>query len=64
MADPTEPDDAPTERPATWENLVVGKAKELLGLAVGDQDLAEEGEAQEEVAHEVHEEFDEEHGRD
>jgi uncharacterized protein YjbJ (UPF0337 family) len=54
----TEPDDAPTEAPATWENVVVGKAKEMLGHALGDDERAAEGEDQEEVAHEVREEFD------
>jgi uncharacterized protein YjbJ (UPF0337 family) len=61
MRDGTESDDTPTEAPATWENVVVGKAKHLLGSAVGDDELAEEGEAQEEVAHEVHEEYEQEH---
>ncbi len=51
--------DVPTHSPATWENVVVGKAKHLLGSLVGDEEYAEEGEAQEEVAHEVHEEYEE-----
>jgi uncharacterized protein YjbJ (UPF0337 family) len=55
----TEPDDAPIDAPATWENVVVGKAKEVLGRALGDDGLAAEGEDQEDVAHEVREEFDE-----
>jgi uncharacterized protein YjbJ (UPF0337 family) len=49
------------ESPATWENVVVGKAKEVLGRAIGDADLAEQGEEQEEIAHEVREEFRSEH---
>jgi uncharacterized protein YjbJ (UPF0337 family) len=49
-------DDARTESPATWENVVVGKAKEVVGHAIGDEDLAEEGEDQEEIAREVREE--------
>jgi RNA polymerase sigma factor (sigma-70 family) len=49
-------DAIPTEAPATWENVVVGKAKEALGHAVRDDDLAEEGADQVEVAHEVHDE--------
>jgi uncharacterized protein YjbJ (UPF0337 family) len=53
--------DEPTESPATWENVVVGKAKEVLGHAIGDEELTQEGEDQEEVAHEVREEFEEEH---
>ena len=53
--------DEPIERPATWENLVVGEAKELFGRVTGDKELAEEGEEQIEVAHEVREEFREEH---
>lgn len=54
-----EPNDEPIESPATWENVVVGKAKEFLGRATGDDELAEEGEEQAEIAHEVREEFDE-----
>jgi uncharacterized protein YjbJ (UPF0337 family) len=49
-------DDERSESPATWENVVVGKAKEVLGHAIGDEDLAGEGEDQEAVAHEVREE--------
>ncbi|MEO8888262.1 MAG: hypothetical protein ABI301_06985 [Jatrophihabitantaceae bacterium] len=55
--------DEPTESPATWENVVVGKAKEVVGHALGDEKLAEEGEEQEEIAHEVREDYDDEHGR-
>ncbi|MDQ1736764.1 MAG: hypothetical protein QOH56_3015 [Pseudonocardiales bacterium] len=50
-------DHEPTESPATWENVVVGKAKEVIGRAVGDEELAEEGEEQEEIAHEVRAKF-------
>ena len=49
------------ERPATWENVLVGKAKEAVGHVVRDDDLIEEGAEQEEVAHEVREEFREDH---
>jgi uncharacterized protein YjbJ (UPF0337 family) len=52
-------DGEPTESPATWENLIVGKAKEFLGHVTGDEKLTEEGEEQVEIAHEVHDEFDE-----
>ncbi len=52
--------DGPDESPATWENVVVGEAKELIGKATGDDELAEEGEDQVEVAHEVREEYKEE----
>lgn len=45
------------ESPATWENIVVGKAKEVLGNAFGDEELAEQGEQQEEIAHQVREEY-------
>lgn len=55
--EPTEP----TEAPATWENVVVGKAKEAVGHVLRDEELVEEGEEQEEVAHEVREEFKEHH---
>lgn len=63
--DRAEPDDAAageeaTDSPATWENVVVGKAKHLIGRVLHDEELAEEGEEQEEIAHEVHDEVDEE----
>lgn len=45
------------ERPATWENVAVGKAKEALGHAIGDEELAAEGAEQEEIAHEVRDEY-------
>jgi uncharacterized protein YjbJ (UPF0337 family) len=45
------------ESPATWENLAVGKAKEVIGKVLHDEELEEEGEEQEEVAHEVREEY-------
>lgn len=53
-------DNEPIESPATWENVVVGKAKEVVGRATGDEELTEEGEDQEEIAHEVREEFSDE----
>jgi uncharacterized protein YjbJ (UPF0337 family) len=56
-----ETDGEPTEAPATWENVVVGKAKEAVGHALRDEELVEEGEEQEEVAHEVRGEFKEHH---
>lgn len=54
-------EDEVPDAPATWENVVVGKAKEALGHAIGDHELSDEGEDQAEIAHEVREEFDEEH---
>jgi uncharacterized protein YjbJ (UPF0337 family) len=51
----------PDERPATWENEVVGEAKKLTGHVIGDKELAEEGEEQLEIAHEVREEYREKH---
>jgi uncharacterized protein YjbJ (UPF0337 family) len=56
-----DPDEGPEERPATWENEVVGEAKELLGRAVGDKELAQEGEDQAEIARQVHDEYEEKH---
>jgi len=53
----TDREDEPTEPPATWENEVVGKAKEVVGRAVGDEEYAEEGEEQDDIAHEVREEY-------
>jgi uncharacterized protein YjbJ (UPF0337 family) len=50
------PDDEPTESPATWENVVVGKVKQAIGHVTNDDELTEEGEEQEEIAHEVHDE--------
>jgi uncharacterized protein YjbJ (UPF0337 family) len=49
-------EDEPTEAPATWENVVVGKAKEFVGRLAGDEELTQEGEDQEEIAHEVSDE--------
>jgi uncharacterized protein YjbJ (UPF0337 family) len=49
------------EKPATWENIVVGKAKEAVGRVIGDEELVTEGEDQEEVAHEVRSEFESHH---
>jgi uncharacterized protein YjbJ (UPF0337 family) len=50
------------ESPATWENVVVGKAIEMVGRVTGNEKMTEEGEDQEETAHEVREEFAEEQG--
>lgn len=61
----TTPSDEPVpESPATWENVAVGKAKEVLGKITGDDALADEGEEQEAIAHEVREEFEEEQHTD
>jgi uncharacterized protein YjbJ (UPF0337 family) len=49
--------DQPEEAPATWENVVVGKAKEALGRVTGDDELEEEGEDQVEIAYEVREDY-------
>jgi uncharacterized protein YjbJ (UPF0337 family) len=54
-------DDETTESPATWENVVVGKVMEVVGHAIGNEEMTEEGEDQEEVAHEVRDEFRDEH---
>jgi uncharacterized protein YjbJ (UPF0337 family) len=56
-----EREDEPTESPATWENVVVGKVKQVIGHTIRDEELVEEGEEQEEVAHEVHDEVEQEH---
>jgi uncharacterized protein YjbJ (UPF0337 family) len=56
-----EREDEPTESPATWENVVVGKVKQVIGHTIRDEELVEEGEEQEEVAHEVHAEAEVEH---
>jgi uncharacterized protein YjbJ (UPF0337 family) len=44
------------EDPATWENIVVGKAKQVIGRAIGDEEFEDEGEDQAEIAQEVHDE--------
>ena len=43
---------------ATWENVVVGKAKQVVGHVLHDEELEEEGDEQEEIAHEVRDEED------
>jgi uncharacterized protein YjbJ (UPF0337 family) len=52
-----ESEDAVPQPPATWENLVVGEAKEVAGRMLKNEELAEAGEEQKEIAHEVHEEY-------
>jgi uncharacterized protein YjbJ (UPF0337 family) len=49
------------ESPATWENVAVGKAKEIIGHALGDEERADEGEQQDDIAHEVRNEYRREH---
>jgi uncharacterized protein YjbJ (UPF0337 family) len=49
------------EAPATWENVVVGRAKEALGHVLRDDELVEQGEEQDVIAHEVREEYEGEH---
>ena len=49
------------ESPATWENVVVGEAKDVAGRVLHNDELAEDGEEQKHVAHEVREEYQEEH---
>lgn len=49
------------ESPATWENVVVGEAKEVAGRLLHNDELTEDGEEQKEIAHEVREEYREEH---
>ena len=56
--------DDPDERPATWENVAVGEAKELVGHVIGDDEMAEEGEEQVEIAHEVRAEHEEKEKED
>lgn len=47
----TEDHDQPA--PATWENVVVGEAKQALGHVVGSEELIDEGEDQVDVAIEL-----------
>jgi uncharacterized protein YjbJ (UPF0337 family) len=56
-------EDEVEDSPATWENVLVGQAKEFVGRVVGNEELAEEGEDQTEVAHEVRDEYEEEDER-
>jgi uncharacterized protein YjbJ (UPF0337 family) len=58
--DATTPDEVP-ESPATWENVAVGKAEELLGRATGNERLKDEGEEREEIAREVRGEYEAQH---
>jgi uncharacterized protein YjbJ (UPF0337 family) len=53
----------PEESPATWENVVVGKAKEVLGHLTHDKEIEEEGAEQVDAAHEAREDYREEHDR-
>ena len=46
-----------TEAPATWENVAVGEAKEVAGHLMHNEELAEEGEEQVKIAHEVRGEY-------
>lgn len=55
-----EPSEEPSESPATWENVVVGEAKEIVGRAFRDDEVVEEGAEQVQIAHEVREEYDDE----
>jgi uncharacterized protein YjbJ (UPF0337 family) len=57
-------EDEVSEAPATWENVLVGKAKEAVGHVLGKQDLVEDGEDEVEGAREAREEYREEHDRD
>jgi uncharacterized protein YjbJ (UPF0337 family) len=57
----SEPTPEVPESPATWENVVVGEVKELAGRALHNHKLTDEGEDEKEIAHEVREEYDEEH---
>jgi len=57
----TESEEPVPESPATWENVVAGEVKKVVGEVVRDKKLIEEGEEQIEIAHEVREEFREEH---
>lgn len=50
--------DEELERPATWENVVVGKVEEVVGKLTGKDDLVREGEAEVEAAHEVRTHYD------
>ena len=54
----------PDERPATWENELVGETKKLVGHALHDEELTEEGEDQIDAAHEVRAEYVEKHDGD
>jgi uncharacterized protein YjbJ (UPF0337 family) len=50
------------DRPATWENEVVGEATELVGKALHNEQAEQEGEDRKHIAHEVHERYEQEHG--
>jgi uncharacterized protein YjbJ (UPF0337 family) len=48
-----------TDAPATWENIVDGEEKKIIGKLTGNDKLEAEGEEEIEIAHEVREEWDE-----
>jgi uncharacterized protein YjbJ (UPF0337 family) len=50
------------ESPATWENVLVGEMKEAVGFALNNNELAEDGEAQKDVAYELRKKWAEECG--
>ena len=58
--DPANKDEVP-DSPATWENVVVGEVKEAIGRVLHNDALEDEGKEQAEIAHEVREEYEEEH---
>lgn len=49
------------ESPATWENVIVGEAKNVAGRVLRNKELIEDGEEQKDIAHEVREDYQEEH---
>ena len=49
------------ESPATWENVVVGEATELVGRVLHDRKLIDEGDEQKDIAREVREKYETEH---
>ncbi|HLY34210.1 MAG TPA: hypothetical protein VKQ07_06725 [Jatrophihabitantaceae bacterium] len=49
------------DAPATWENVVEGEVEKLVGEVIRDKHLVEEGEDRIETAHEVREEYREQH---
>ncbi|HEY8300911.1 MAG TPA: hypothetical protein VIG48_03340 [Jatrophihabitans sp.] len=48
------------ESPATWENVLVGEVKEAVGHTLNMHELADDGEAQKNVAYELRKKWTEE----
>ncbi|MDP9092746.1 MAG: hypothetical protein M3N95_07340 [Actinomycetota bacterium] len=60
MADTDEP---VPEAPATWENIVEGEVREIVGHLTRNDEMVERGKEEVDIAHDVREEYREERER-